>query len=226
MKFTFLEAAQEVTGSCDLVETAHTRFMVDCGLFQGGPDAREKNLTPWPVDSRFIDFVILTHAHVDHRGLLPGLCAHGIRGPLFTTTANADLLSVMLPDSAYLQENEAARANRTRNLTRRARRRSATREFSPLYTVAQTQSSLAEVRGVPYEARFNPHESVGCRLRDTGQSLDSADRPARSPRARAVRPAHAAARHIRGLGELRRGEGVSRRRRHVDERVPQPAGGQ
>ena len=116
MKLTFIGAAQEVTGSCFLIEAEGVRFLVDCGMFQGGREARERNLNPWPFDPRQIDFVVLTHAHIDHSGLLPRLSAMGFRGAIFTTRATVDLLSVMLVDSAFIQEGEWARAQRKRCL--------------------------------------------------------------------------------------------------------------
>ncbi len=81
MKLTFLGAAGEVTGSCYLVESGRLRFLVDCGMFQGGMDAQAKNRAPFAFDPRALDFVLLTHAHIEHSGLLPGLAAEGYRGP-------------------------------------------------------------------------------------------------------------------------------------------------
>ena len=85
MKLTFLGAAGEVTGSCTLVETDEVRFLVDCGLFQGGAEARQKNLRAldFGFDVRRLDFVLLTHAHIDHSGLLPRLAMLGFRGPIY-----------------------------------------------------------------------------------------------------------------------------------------------
>ena len=77
MHISFIGAAQEVTGSCFLVETGDLRFLVDCGMFQGGREERARNFVAWPFDPRQIDFVLLTHAHIDHSGLLPRLCALG-----------------------------------------------------------------------------------------------------------------------------------------------------
>src|SRR3546814_10099248 len=112
MKIRFLGGAGEVTGSCFLVETAKTRFLVDCGMVQGGADASGRNHARFAFDQASIDFVLLTHAHIDHSGLLPKLVRDGFRGPIHTTTATADLLGVMLPDSAHTQENEARRRAR------------------------------------------------------------------------------------------------------------------
>ena len=87
MKLGFLGGAGEVTGSCYLVETEGLRFIVDCGMFQGGLDADEKNHADFAFDPGEIDFVLLSHAHIDHSGLLPRLCARGFRGNIFTTAA-------------------------------------------------------------------------------------------------------------------------------------------
>lgn len=168
MRLTFIGAAQEVTGSCFLVETDGVRFLVDCGMFQGGREARERNLQAWPFEPRQIDFVLLTHAHIDHSGLLPRLCALGFRGPIITTHATVDLLSVMLLDSAFIQESEWARAQRKRARQPRA--------DAPalLYTVAQAEACLEQLQGTTYDQDVEPHASVRCRFRDAGHILGSA----------------------------------------------------
>ena len=98
MKLTFLGAAGEVTGSCYIVETGETSFLIDCGMFQGGRAADLKNRR-FGFDPRRIDFVLLSHAHLDHSGLIPRLTASGFRGPIYVTRPTRDLLGVMLPDS-------------------------------------------------------------------------------------------------------------------------------
>jgi metallo-beta-lactamase family protein len=170
MRLSFIGAAQEVTGSCFLVETEAVRFLVDCGMFQGGRQAREHNLRPWPFDPRELDFVLLTHAHIDHSGLLPRLCAHGFGGPVVTTTATADLLSVMLLDSAFIQESEWARDQRKRG--RQARTGGAAAAL--LYTVAQAEACLKQLQSVGYDSELQPHAAVRCRFRDAGHILGSA----------------------------------------------------
>lgn len=169
MKLTFIGAAQEVTGSCFLVETEEVSFLVDCGMFQGR-GARERNLDAWDFDPREIDFVLLTHAHIDHSGLLPRLCALGFTGPVFATTATVDLLGVMLLDSAFIQETEWARAQR--KARKQARRRPPV--AAPLYTVAQAQHCLAQFKSVAYDADIQAHSTVRCRFRDAGHILGSA----------------------------------------------------
>lgn len=168
MRLTFIGAAQEVTGSCFVVETDDVRFLVDCGMFQGGRESRERNLKAWPFDPRQIDFVLLTHAHIDHSGLLPRLCALGFRGPILTTRATVDLLSVMLLDSAFIQESEWARAQRQHSRQRQA--------DAPtlLYTVAQAEACLEQLQGATYDQDVQPHAAVRCRFRDAGHILGSA----------------------------------------------------
>ena len=107
LTLSFLGAAGEVTGSSFLVDTGAARILVDCGMFQGGRDADAKNRAALDFDVGALDAVLLTHAHIDHSGLLPRLCARGFRGPIFATPATCDLVSVMLQDSAHIQEKDA-----------------------------------------------------------------------------------------------------------------------
>ncbi|MCZ8233785.1 MAG: MBL fold metallo-hydrolase RNA specificity domain-containing protein [Rubrivivax sp.] len=164
MHITFIGAARQVTGSCFLVESNELRFLVDCGMFQGGREAHQQNLQAWPFDPRELDFVLLTHGHIDHSGLLPRLCALGFKGPIHTTHATADLLEVMLLDSAYIQETTWARAQR----------RQERRALPLLYTVAQAQASLQQLEGHAYDEPFQPHPRLRCTLRDAGHILGSA----------------------------------------------------
>ncbi len=177
MKLTFLGAAREVTGSSYLVEHEGLRFLVDCGMFQGGRETRDKNQRAFPFDPRSIDFVILTHAHIDHSGLLPRLVALGFKGTIHATRATCDLLGVMLPDSAHIQEKEAEYANLDRfrrGMEKRERGRGAARDIAPLYTVAQAQASLKRLNPVDYDLEIAPHPQVRCTFRDAGHILGSA----------------------------------------------------
>ncbi len=178
MKLTFLGAAREVTGSSYLLEADGVRFLVDCGMFQGGREARDKNRRAFSFDPRTIDFVILTHAHIDHSGLLPRLVALGFKGRIHTTRATCDLLAVMLPDSAHIQEKEAEYQNLHRfrqGMARRdAARGSYPRDTAPLYTVAQAQASLKQLNPVDYDLEIAPHPLVRCTFRDAGHILGSA----------------------------------------------------
>ncbi|MFN0038939.1 MAG: MBL fold metallo-hydrolase [Burkholderiales bacterium] len=165
MKISFFGAAQEVTGSCYLIETASTRFLVDCGMFQGR-NSRQRNLDALAFDPKSLDFVLVSHSHIDHCGLLPRLCARGFSGPIYTTEATADLLGVMLADSARIQENEFRQAPRYR----RERRANA----APLYTVVQAQKCLDQLHGTAYRTKFQPHPDVDCIFQDAGHILGSA----------------------------------------------------
>jgi metallo-beta-lactamase family protein len=109
-KLTFLGAAGTVTGSKYLAEAAGKRLLVDCGIFQGSQDLSERNFKPLPVDPKAIDYVVLTHAHLDHTGWLPVLVKDGYRGPIFANPATIDLTGILLKDSAHLQEEEALHA--------------------------------------------------------------------------------------------------------------------
>ena len=166
MKITFHGAAQEVTGSCTMIETEGVRFLVDCGMFQGGREAAGRNRTPFAFDPRTISFVLLTHAHIDHSGLLPKLWRDGFRGPIYTTAATADLLEIMLRDSAHIQESDAERAKRHRNRDRAA--------AEPIYTMADAEAVLGQLHALKYDEPYSPHESIRTRLRDAGHILGSA----------------------------------------------------
>ena len=140
MNVTFLGAAGEVTGSCYLIESGTLRFLVDCGMFQGGAEAGRKNLQALEFDLDGLDFVLVTHAHIDHSGLLPRLCALGYHGDIHCTSATLDLLEVMLADSAQIQEREADWVNRNQHRKKRFARRST----APLYTVLQARTPRVE----------------------------------------------------------------------------------
>ncbi len=114
MKVTFLGGAGTVTGSKYLVESKHTKVLVDCGLFQGWKQLRLRNWEPLPFDVRLLDAVILTHAHLDHTGYLPRLWRLGYRGPIYSTMGTKDICELLLPDSGHLQEEDAEYANRKR----------------------------------------------------------------------------------------------------------------
>lgn len=153
---TFLGAASEVTGSCYLVDTGAAKFLVDCGMFQGGGEALRKNRR-FAFDPKQIAFVLLTHAHIDHSGLIPRLGAQGFSGPVYATQATIELLSVMLPDSGHLQERDAEREG-----------------TAPLYTAEQAKNSLALLRPTDYGVAFEPHPGARCVFRDAGHILGSA----------------------------------------------------
>ncbi len=170
MKVSFLGAAGEVTGSCFLVETESVRFMVDCGMFQG-LGAAQKNHAALHLNAHKLDFVLLTHAHIDHSGLLPLLVARGFDGPIYSTRASCDLLEVMLLDSAHIQEKDAERA---REWQRRGEILRNPESVNPIYTVAQARDSLKNLHGISYDMEVRPHPSVRAKFRDAGHILGSA----------------------------------------------------
>jgi metallo-beta-lactamase family protein len=163
MEIQFLGAAQEVTGSRHLVAHGDTRFLVDCGLFQGGREADAKNRQPLLPDAARIDFVLLTHAHLDHSGWLPKLAGSGFRGPIYATPATADLLEVMLADSAHVIERESESRHHARR-----------RPVPPLYTLRDVGLALDLLRRVDYDVEFSPASNVRARFRDAGHILGAA----------------------------------------------------
>ena len=106
MKITFYGAARTVTGSCHMVEANGKKFLVDCGMFQGRLSEQIRNYDDFPFNINDVDFVILTHAHIDHSGRIPKLYKQGYRGVVYATSATTDLCGIMLPDSGYIQEKE------------------------------------------------------------------------------------------------------------------------
>lgn len=167
MRLTFLGAAREVTGSCYLVETDSVKFLVDCGMFQGGRIAERRNHLPFHFAPRDIAFVLLTHAHIDHSGLLPKLAAQGFCGLIYTTAATADLVRVLLPDSAHIQETEAERSNRHQHGKH-------SEPVQPVYTTQQALDCLEQLAPQPYDEEWSPHPAVRCVFREAGHILGSA----------------------------------------------------
>lgn len=170
MKLTFLGAAGEVTGSCMRVDHARGSFLVDCGLFQGGREADRKNREALGFDLHDIDFVLLTHAHLDHTGLVPRLVALGYKGRIFATAATVDLLGVLLMDSAHIQEKEAEWALRST----RSRKAGRGGNLVPLYTVEQARHSLGRLRAIGFDEMIEVGHGVHCRFRNAGHILGSA----------------------------------------------------
>jgi len=143
MNLTFLGAAGTVTGSRHLLEVDGRRILVDCGLFQGLKELRERNWEPLPVDPASIDAVILTHAHLDHCGYLPRLVAMGYQGRIFCTPGTKDLCSLVLPDAAHIQEEDARDANR-HGFTKH-------QPALPLYTTVDAARALDRLQPVGYD---------------------------------------------------------------------------
>lgn len=168
MKLFFHGGVQGVTGSCHRVETSELQFLVDCGMFQGGREADGKNHEPFAFNPRDIAFVLLTHAHIDHSGLLPRLVTEGFSGPIYATAATCDLLEVMLLDSAHIQEKEAQWRNEARKGSRN------NRDSKPIYTARDAQRTLQQLRVVAYGQEIHPHPALRCIYRDAGHILGSA----------------------------------------------------
>ena len=164
-RLTFLGAAGVVSGSRHLVEAGGRRVLVDCGLFQGESDLRERNWSRFPVPPDSIDAVVLTHGHIDHSGWLPRLAHDGFRGPIWTSPATADLLGLLLYDSAKCQAEDAQYANRKGY----ARHRPAL----PLYEERDVDRALRLVRPVSREEWFAPAPGVRCRFHEAGHMLGS-----------------------------------------------------
>ena len=167
MQIKFLGAAQEVTGSCFLVDTGSRRVLVDCGLIQGDPKHEARNRSAFPFAARSVDAVVLSHAHLDHSGRLPLLVKAGFSGPIYTHAASRDLCRIMLRDAALLNERDTEWENR-----KRARKGHAPLE--PLYTRADADAAMRRFRTVPYGADTEILPGVSLRLCDAGHILGSA----------------------------------------------------
>lgn len=161
----FLGAAGTVTGSRFLLETGAGRVLVDCGLFQGPKDIRGRNWEPFGVPPRTIDAVVLTHAHLDHSGYLPALCRDGFQGPIHCTPATADLVEMLLEDSAHIQEEDAHYANR-KGFSRH-------HPALPLYTVEDASRACEQLRTVGFERWFTPAGGLQMRYRRAGHIIGS-----------------------------------------------------
>ncbi len=163
----FCGAAGTVTGSCSLVENGSTSFLVDCGLFQGNRTTQDLNYQPFPFDPSQPEFLILTHAHIDHSGLLPKLVKTGFKGKIYCTEATRDLLEFMLRDSAYIQESNVERINKKRQ-------RRGQPPVQAVYTIKDAESTMPLVRAVDYESWFEPSPGIRVRLWNAGHLLGSA----------------------------------------------------
>jgi metallo-beta-lactamase family protein len=160
---TFLGAAGTVTGSQHLLDDGSRRLLMDCGLFQGLKALRERNWAPPRVDPSTLDGVLLSHAHIDHSGALPRLVREGYSGPIFCTHGTADLLRVMLPDAARLQEEEADFNNR--------HHASKHDPALPLFTAADAERVLALVKAIGFDESFRPAPATEARFAVSGHIL-------------------------------------------------------
>ena len=163
----FCGAAGTVTGSCFLLAVGDNRILIDCGMFQGSKTEKQLNYEPFPFDPRSLESVLLTHAHIDHSGLLPKLTKAGFGGRVFATPATVDLCSVMLPDSAHIQEFEVE------HLNRRNRQRGRP-EVTPIYSASDVKTCISQFQAIGYETWVTVAEGVRARFWNAGHLLGSA----------------------------------------------------
>ena len=166
MKIEFYGASSGVTGSCHILHNAGKTILLDCGLIQGRREEMERNRAPFPFSPEQIDAVVLSHGHIDHSGRIPLLVKQGYSGPIYTQNATADLLDILLQDSAHLQERDAAYKNKRR-------KRSDKQEIEPLYTVTDAQQALGNVTGLRYREKKQILDGVEIRFQDAGHILGS-----------------------------------------------------
>jgi metallo-beta-lactamase family protein len=167
LHISFHGAAGTVTGSCYRLDLGDRHILVDCGMFQGDKTIKQLNYQPWPFNPRDIDAVILTHAHIDHSGLLPRLAKAGYQGPVYATPGTADLLEFMLPDSGSIQEMEVERLNR-----RNQRRGGGV--VQPIYTEQDAQASLRLLVRRDFGDWFDMIDGVRARFWNAGHILGAA----------------------------------------------------
>lgn len=166
MKITFLGATRTVTGSNFLVEAVGKKFLVDCGMWQGKKEMEEENFNEFDFDPKQIDFMLLTHAHIDHSGRIPKLYNEGFRNKIYAHKATCDLCSLMLPDSGHIQEMESKWKNRKR-------KRRGEPERPPLYTAEEAARCLEIFEAVNYDEIIEIDENIHVRFNDAGHMLGS-----------------------------------------------------
>ena len=166
MKITFLGATKTVTGSNFLVEAAGKKFLIDCGMWQGNSELEMKNAEDFEFNPESIDFMILTHAHIDHSGRIPKLYNEGYRNPIYAHKATCDLCTLMLPDSGHIQEME----NEWKN---KKRKRKGEKEIPPLYTAEDALKSMEVFKPVQYDEIVEVTPEIHLRLNDAGHMLGS-----------------------------------------------------
>ncbi|HHV29082.1 MAG TPA: MBL fold metallo-hydrolase [Clostridium sp.] len=167
MKITFLGAAKTVTGSCFFVETASSKFLVDCGMFQGYSKDNSLNEEEFPFNVSELDYIFLTHAHIDHSGRIPRIYIKGFKGEVIATKATVELCAIMLPDSGHIQEYE-------NEWTNRKRIRAGKPPVEPLYTYQDAVDSLQLFRKVSYGEILKINDEIRVRFNDAGHILGSA----------------------------------------------------
>lgn len=166
-KLTFWGAAQQVTGSCHLIETEGVRILLDCGMHQGGKQSEKRNAEPFPFNPHHVDAVVLSHGHLDHSGLLPRLFKAGYKGPVFCTEATRNLLAIMLEDAANLHLRDVEWENKRRKRSGRAL-------IQPLYDMENVLHVLEHCVGIPYHESRPVNGHVDVYFRDAGHIIGSA----------------------------------------------------
>lgn len=166
MNITFLGAAKTVTGSNFLLEGAGKKIIVDCGLYQGKAKEERENYADFAYNVNEIDYMLLTHAHIDHSGRIPKLYVDGYRGPIYATKATCDLCSIMLPDSGHIQEMENVWQNKKRARVGKP-------SLPPLYTAQDAIDCLKIFKPVSYDQIIELDENISVRFNDAGHMLGS-----------------------------------------------------
>ena len=167
LRLTFHGAARQVTGSCYLLETRGGRLLLECGMFQGPPATTEHNRLDFPFDPRSLAAVVVSHAHIDHSGLLPKLVRAGYTGPIYLTPPTHDLLELLLKDAAHLEMKDTQWENKRRQ-------RAGKRLLEPLYTLEDVERVLAMRRPLPYAELAQPLPGVQLRFHDAGHIIGAA----------------------------------------------------
>lgn len=167
LKIQFLGAAKVVTGSNYLITTNKYKILIDCGLFQGSEELEKLNYNDFEFDPKEIDFLLLSHAHIDHAGRIPKLVKEGFKGKIYSTKATYDLSQIMLVDSGHIHESDIQWENKKRA-------RSAKPPLEPLYTAEDAVTSLRHFKPVLYNQKFNINGHISIRFKDAGHILGSA----------------------------------------------------
>ena len=167
MKITFLGATKTVTGSNFLVEASGKKFLVDCGMYQGKASEEMENSDPFLYDVSSIDFMLLTHAHIDHSGRIPKLYNEGFKGDIYATKATCDLCGIMLPDSGHIQEVEVQWQNKKRI-------RECKELLLPIYTAEDAYNCLELFKPIEYDDIVEIDDNISVRFNDAGHMLGSA----------------------------------------------------
>jgi metallo-beta-lactamase family protein len=166
MKLGFFGAAKTVTGSNHLLETTGGKLIIDCGMFQGGKDLRDRNTEDFSYNPSEINAVIITHGHIDHIGLLPKLVKHGFRGSIYATVSTHELMEVLLNDTARIQESDIQWENKKRS-------RRGEEPLEPIYDQEDVNKTLSMVKDIGYHKEFVPIDNVKAVFRDAGHILGS-----------------------------------------------------